>query len=121
MTEISIIWKIEYYFQKVIEAKINDRVVIENTLKTVVDYNEIIRQEKNNLRKAVNLEISAAEMISINNRVFNRIRDLNDISQSCKSFLGLFKKLESEDFINSEIFKALKITNDKQYYFFCNF
>ena len=112
--------KIEDYLQKVTKAGIKDRVVIENTLKTVVDYNEKFRQAKIDLRKAVNLEISTEEMIFINNHAFNLIQDINDISQSCKSFLALFKQLESDGDINSDYYGALKITDDKQYYFYCN-
>ena len=112
--------EIECYFQMATEVEINDRVDIENTLKTIVHYNEIFKQAKNDLRKAVNLEISVAEMISINNHAFNLIRDLNDISQSCKSFLAMFKELSSNCMISGN-FLALKITNDKQYYFLCNF
>ena len=112
--------EIEAYIQRVTKAGIKDKAIIENTHKTVVEFIEILKQGNVNLRKSANSEISVEEMIFVNNNAFNLIQDLNQITQSCKSFLAMFKDLSDDGNID-KYFQALKITNDKQYYFFCNF
>ena len=113
-----IIIEIERHIQKVIGARINDKVVIKNAFATVVNSIEMIEESHSNLISSVNGDISTEKMIIINNNASDLIPSLNEIAQSSKSLLKMFKMLEDNGDISNYRFDALKITIDKKYYFF---
>ena len=112
--------EIETYIKEFTKASISDKIIIENTLVTIVDLVNTLQQQSNMLRSAVSFEISEEEMVVINNDTTNLIPYLIDITQSCKSLLVMIKFIKDMGYLSSQVFSSLKITNDRQYYFFCN-
>ena len=111
--------KLERFIQLFSEYEVKDKEVVEKTLVDIVKSIERIRQQLDSLSRVIKFKANAEEAQSVTNEAANFILYLKETMKLCNSLLAMLKTLKKEGSIND--LDALKITNDKQYYFCCNF
>ena len=111
--------QIDGFLERMKKAGTPDTAEVERTQGTLAQFIGVLEGINIRLRKAVNGEINGEEAVNMNAETTTLIVHLTEFNQICKSFLVLLNGQGSN--IDSGYAKSFKITNDKQYYFYCNF
>ena len=114
--------QLDGFVQRLQKVNTPDRVEVERTLGTLTEFIGMLEERNARLRKSVNHELNGEEAVNMNNETTALIAHLNEFNQICKSCLAMLVACNTQ-VANIDIgyWKSFKITNDKQYYFCCNF
>ena len=104
--------------QRIKKSKKSETEIIENLQTNVVNNSNVLLEEVNRFKKAINSEANLEEIGVIDNEINESILRFSDTYNLCKSFLAFLDEIS--DKIDHKMYRSAKITNDNEYLFSCN-